>query len=89
MTDRPARRTGEHHSELARLADWEPYLREHSGLPGPRANLGELAQAVADLGELALFERFAAFPDEYLAAWRTGVQAVRTYPDDTAALPSE
>ncbi len=37
-----------------------------SGLPGPRANL-ELAQAVADLGDLALFERFAGSADEYLA----------------------
>lgn len=59
-------RVEEHRRELARLADWEPYLRGHSGLPGPRANL-ELARAVADLGDLALFERFADSADEYLA----------------------
>src|SRR6266700_1223921 len=52
-------RTDDYRRELARLADWEPYLRELSGLPGPRANL-ELVQAVADLGDLPLFERFAA-----------------------------
>jgi hypothetical protein len=39
-------RADEYRRELARLADWEPYLQEHSGLPGPRGNL-ELAQAVA------------------------------------------
>ena len=59
-------RADEHRRQLARLADWEPYLRRHSGLPGPRANL-ELAQAVADLGDLPLFERFTGSDDEYLA----------------------
>ncbi len=59
-------RTDDYRRELARLADWEPYLRELSGLPGPRANL-ELVQAVADLGDLPLFERFAASDDEFLA----------------------
>ncbi len=47
-------RIEQHRRDLAGLADWEPYLHEHSGLPGPRANL-ELARAVADLGDLALF----------------------------------
>jgi HEAT repeat protein len=34
-------------STLRSLPDWEPYLRDESGLPGPRGNL-ELVQAVAD-----------------------------------------
>lgn len=59
-------RRDEHRRALARLAGWEAYLREHSGLPGPRANL-ELAQAAADLGDLPRFERLAASDDEFLA----------------------
>jgi hypothetical protein len=48
-------------------ADWEPYLRARSGLPGPRANL-ELLGAAADVGGLADFERLVASDDEFLAA---------------------
>jgi hypothetical protein len=59
-------RIDEDRRQLAGLADWEPYLREHSGLPGPRANL-ELVQAVADLGDLPRFERYAGLDDEFLA----------------------
>ncbi len=44
---------------LKTLPDWEPYLLQESGLPGPRGNL-ELAQVVADEGDRALFERFLA-----------------------------
>jgi hypothetical protein len=44
----------------------EAYLREHSGLPGPRANL-ELAQVAADVGDERTFRRWLAGPDEYLA----------------------
>ena len=44
---------------LKMLPDWEPYLLQESGLPGPRGNL-ELAQVVADEGDRALFERFLA-----------------------------
>ncbi|MCU0510373.1 MAG: hypothetical protein MUC34_18760 [Anaerolineae bacterium] len=65
---------------LRGLDDWEPYLREHSGLPGPRGNL-ELAHAVAQEGCLSpgraeLFHRWSALtadvapentPDGYLA----------------------
>jgi hypothetical protein len=60
---------------LASLTDWEPYLLQESGLPGPRGNL-ELAQVVADTGERALFEHFLTFtpqvaptndPHEFLA----------------------
>jgi hypothetical protein len=44
---------------------WEPYLREHSGLPGPRANL-ELVEAVADEGDEERFRSLIATDDEYL-----------------------
>lgn len=37
--------------------EWDTYLGEHCGLPGPRANL-ELAWAVARLGTPALFQRY-------------------------------
>ena len=40
--------------------DWDGYLLEHSGLPGPRANL-ELAHAVALEGDAPLFRRYLAF----------------------------
>ena len=39
------------------LNDWTPYLVKNSGLPGPRGNL-ELAQAVAEEGTLAQFNKF-------------------------------
>ena len=42
---------------LRSLGNWEPYLLEHSGLPGPRGNL-ELADAVADLGSEEQFLSF-------------------------------
>ncbi len=61
--------------KLRQLKDWEPFLLRESGLPGPRGNL-ELAQAVAEEGNEALFERFLTFtpdkapvnsPEEFLA----------------------
>jgi hypothetical protein len=60
---------------LSALSDWESYLLQESGLPGPRGNL-ELAQVVADEGDRALFEHFLAYtpqvaptndPHEFLA----------------------
>ena len=45
--------------KLKSIQDWEPYLLQESGLPGPRGNL-ELAQVVADEGDRPLFERFLA-----------------------------
>jgi hypothetical protein len=45
--------------------DWAAYLTAHSGLPGPRGNI-ELAQAVADEGDRALFDALIASDDEYL-----------------------
>ena len=38
-------------------SEWEPFLRQHSGLPGPRGNI-ELAQAAADAGNAEQFERW-------------------------------
>lgn len=60
-------RREEHRTALRELgtAAWTPYLRRHSGLPGPRANL-ELAEAVADEGDRALFETLLGTDDEYL-----------------------
>ncbi len=46
-------------------ATWPAYLREHSGLPGARANL-ELAEAVADAGDAVDFTRLISTDDEYL-----------------------
>jgi len=48
---------------LKTIADWEPYLLQESGLPGPRGNL-ELAQVVADEGDRELFEHFLAYTPE-------------------------
>lgn len=46
---------------------WAPFLTEHSGLPGPRGNL-ELMEAVADVGDAALFDSLVASDEEYLTA---------------------
>ena len=65
----------DYRAALRALDDWEPYLRRHSNLPGPRGNL-ELAHAVAQEGSAAQFLRWAALtpdaapentPDGYLA----------------------
>ncbi len=55
---------------LLGAADWARYLREHSGLPGPRANL-ELAQAVAEEAGPARLEQLLATDDEYLVVCGT------------------
>lgn len=61
--------------QLRQLMDWEPFLLKESGLPGPRGNI-ELAQAVAEEGNEALFEHLLSFdshkaptnsPAEFLA----------------------
>jgi len=49
--------------QLAGLSEWDMYLLQESGLPGPRGNL-ELAHMVAELGDRALFERYLAFDAE-------------------------
>ena len=47
----------DYRAKLRSLEDWDAYLLAESGLPGPRGNL-ELAQAAADEGSRALFERY-------------------------------
>lgn len=48
----------EHYRQiLSTLDDWDTFLLQESGLPGPRGNL-ELAQVVADEGDEALFWRY-------------------------------
>jgi HEAT repeat protein len=44
---------------LRELAEWEPFLLEHSGLPGPRGNL-ELAAAAAEEADESTLRRWAA-----------------------------
>jgi hypothetical protein len=53
-------KTNAYRETLRGLDNWEPFLLEESGLPGPRGNL-ELAQAVADEGDAALFTHFRTF----------------------------
>lgn len=48
---------------LRSLENWETFLLQESGLPGPRGNL-ELAHAVAEEGNEKLFEHFLAFDAE-------------------------
>jgi hypothetical protein len=50
----------EYRKILQTLDDWDPYLLKESKLPGPRGNL-ELAQVVADEGNLELFRRYIAY----------------------------
>ena len=65
----------EYRRQLTALEDWEPFLLENSGLPGPRGNI-ELANAVADEGNRSQFEQYLSFtadraptndPREFLA----------------------
>lgn len=69
-------RVMEYRKQLRQLqGEWDAYLRQESGLPGPRGNL-ELAQAVAEEGTADLFARYIEYSaeraptgtvDEYLA----------------------
>ncbi len=52
--------------QLRDLDEWEPYLKKHSGLPGPRANL-ELVAAVAEEADPDRLWRYSASEDEFLA----------------------
>lgn len=53
----------DYRAQLRSLAEWEPYLLAHSGLPGPRGNL-ELAHAVALEGNAGQFHRWSCLtPD--------------------------
>jgi len=53
-------RIDEYKERLGTLKNWDKYLLKESGLPGPRGNL-ELAQAVADLGDRSLFDRYTTY----------------------------
>ena len=55
-----------HRAELRALDDWEPYLKKHSGLPGPRANL-ELVEAVGDEADADRLWQMSGSSDEFLA----------------------
>lgn len=52
------RKVEQYRRQLRALAEWEPFLVEHSGLPGPRGNL-ELAAAVAEEADEASLRRWA------------------------------
>ena len=53
-------RSNEYRQRLKQLDNWVPFLRNESGLPGPRGNL-ELAHAVAEEGTKEKFEHFLSF----------------------------
>jgi len=59
-------------SRLTALTDWEPFLLEESGLPGPRANL-ELAQAVAEEGTQEHFMRWISIGPDAASSNSPGV----------------
>ncbi len=61
------RRLDEYRSKLRELDDWAPYLKRHSGLPGPRANLELLAAAVEETTAQGA-RRLAESEDEFVAA---------------------
>jgi len=50
----------EYRKKLQTLANWDSFLLEESGLPGPRGNI-ELAQCVADEGDAELFYRYITY----------------------------
>lgn len=54
---------GDYREALRALDDWEDYLLENSGLPGPRGNI-ELGQAAADEGSVEQFEHWLSFDVE-------------------------
>jgi hypothetical protein len=68
-------KTDRYRQTLQCMQEWDTFLLLESGLPGRRANI-ELARAVAEEGDAALFRRFLAFdaqaaptnsPQEFLA----------------------
>ncbi len=56
-------RLNEYREKLKSLDDWIPYLKQISGLPGPRGNL-ELAHAVAQEGKKKQFEHLLSIQAE-------------------------
>lgn len=61
-----SQRVQAYREELRELTEWEPYLKKHSNLPGPRANL-ELVAAAAEEGDADRLWRLSASSDEFLA----------------------
>ena len=59
-------RVATYREELRKLQRWEPYLKKHSGLPGPRANL-ELVAAVSEEGDADVLWHLSGSKDEFLA----------------------
>jgi hypothetical protein len=53
-------KTDDYRIKLRTMQEWDSYLLQESGLPGPRGNI-ELAQAVADEGNLDLFIRYTGY----------------------------
>jgi hypothetical protein len=76
----------EHREALRGLTDWEPYLRRHSGLPGPRANL-ELLQAAVDEGDEQRFRALAASEDEFVCM--CGVAGLAATGEDVRAFAAD
>jgi hypothetical protein len=53
----------DYRNALSSLREWDAFLLDESGLPGPRGNI-ELAQVVADLGTPKRFDRYLTWtPD--------------------------
>ena len=72
-------KTETYHAELAASRNWDAYLMQHSGLPGPRANL-ELLDVAAELAAEAQIKHWLTFDakrapsntrEEYLAVCGT------------------
>jgi hypothetical protein len=53
----------DYQQSLQTLDDWVPFLKQNSGLPGPRGNL-ELAHTVAQEGNKKQFEHFLTYQAE-------------------------
>ncbi|HET7465889.1 MAG TPA: hypothetical protein VFL29_04435 [Candidatus Dormibacteraeota bacterium] len=81
----PSSRKDEYRRELQARQDWEPYLKSHSGLPGPRGNL-ELVEVVGDLATFDQLVRWSTSTDEYLAV--CGAAGLGRFAlDDPTVLP--
>jgi HEAT repeat protein len=79
-----AERIDAYRQTLRALDDPEPYLLEHSGLPGPRANL-ELLEAAADELDASCLRELTTRQDEFLSACgATGLGRLAAAGDETA-----
>jgi hypothetical protein len=84
VTATVAERIDEYRQTLRVLDDPEPYLLEHSGLPGPRSNL-ELLEAAADELDASRLRELTTREDEFLAACgATGLGRLVVAGDETA-----